>query len=233
MMPTATLLVTAAAAAAQTHLITPGLHTAADLVSVAPVLEADGWLALSDDGSGFHLRPTRLEVRSLTHPLSDAPALWIDAAVPGEIRMLLHGVPSARAGPVPTTFAGSRTLVPGTSQPLGAAHGGTLMLIASDEDGQTDAELVDAHSPVHLLIQQVPLPPAPGQPAPALVQDLGPVDGTARLLWAGDLDGDLVTDLLLDETTWDGVTRARLWLSSEAATGAVVAEAAVFETTGC
>ena len=235
MMPIATLVFTAAAAQAGPHLITPGLHTATDLGSSTEVLEADGWLALSDDGSGFHLTRTRLKVRSMSHPLGDAAALRVDADVPGDLRFLLHGVPTAHEGPVPTTYAGSRTLIPGTWQAVGTAHGGTLVLIASDEDGQTNTDLVDAHSPAHLRIQRMALAPSygPSPAAPSLVQDLGPVDGTARLLWAGDLDGDLVTDLLLDETSWDGITRARLWLSSEAPAGAIVAEAAVFETTGC
>lgn len=234
MMSAATMVLAAAAAHARPHLLIPGVHMARDLGSLNGVLDADGWLALTDDGSGFQLRETRLHVRSLSHPLSDAPALSIDADAPGEVRVLFHGVPTAQAGPVPTTYAGSRTLVPGTWQTVGASHGGTLVLVASDDDGQTDPELLDLHSPAYLRVQLLPFAPAHGQVAvPTVVQDLGPVDGTARLLWAGDLDGDDVTDLLLDETTRDGVTRARLWLSSDASTGEIVAEAAVFEATGC
>jgi len=68
---------------------------------------------------------------------------------------------------------------------------------------------------------------------PGTVQDLGAVHGTAHLLWSGDLDGDGVTDLLLDETTEAGAARAKLWLSSEAEQAGLVAEAAVLQTTGC
>jgi len=234
MMSPATMFLAAAAAHARPHLLMPGVHVARDLDSVTEVLDTHGWLALTDDGSGFQLTETRLQVRSLPHPLNDTPALSVDADAPGEVRVLFHGVPKAQEGPVPTTYAGSRTLVPGTWQAVGASHGGTLILVASDDDGQTDPELLDPHGPAHLLVQRLPLAPAPGHATvPTAVQDLGPVDGTARLLWAGDLDGDGVTDLLLDETTRDGLTRARLWLSSDASTGEIVVEAAVFEATGC
>ena len=229
----AAVLATATAHAAPL-LVTPGLHSADDLRGLDSALQEEGWYALIDRDGSFQLVPTSIELARLRHPLSESAALQIDATVDGDVRFLVHGVPTAQPGPVPTTYAGSRTLVPGTWQTVGYSPEASLLLVASDEDGQTDAELVDMHSPAHLLVQKVRHTPSEGSSRVAdVIQDLGPVQGTARLLWAGDLDGDRVTDLLLDETGLDGVIRARLWLSSEAGEGGIVAEAAVFETTGC
>ena len=230
---TATVLATATAHAAPL-LVTPGLHSTDDLRGLDSALREDGWYALTDRDGAFQLVPTSIELNRLPHPLNEAAALQIDATVDGDVRFLVHGVPTAQPGPVPTTYAGARTLVPGTWQTVGYSPEASLLLVASDEDGHTDAELVDLHSPAHLLVQQVRHAPSEDSRRIAnTIQDLGPVQGTARLLWAGDLDGDQVTDLLLDETGLDGVIRARLWLSSEAEEGGIVAEAAVFETTGC
>jgi hypothetical protein len=230
----ATALLSTTTALAGPQLITPGLHMAEDLGDTAAALGADGWHALVEDEDGFQLVATALTVDRLPHPLTDAAALRIHAETPGEVRFLVRGVPTARPGRVPTTYAGARALVPGTWQAVGYAPDAMTVLVAADIDGQTDSDLVDPHSPAHLLVQRFAVTEGGGTgPAPATVQDLGPVDGTAHLLWAGDLDGDGVTDLLLDETHHTGATRARLWLSSEAGGAGLVAEAAVLETTGC
>ncbi|MEC8422700.1 MAG: hypothetical protein VX000_02920, partial [Myxococcota bacterium] len=111
---------------------------------------------------------------------------------------------------------------------------GPTVLVAADIDGRTDPDLVDLHGPVQLLLQRFHGAHV-GDPAsmPDRLQDLGIVSGTAHLLWAGDLDGDGFTDLLIDEASPAGTTRARLLLSSAADDARLVAEAAVLETTGC
>ena len=53
------------------------------------------------------------------------------------------------------------------------------------------------------------------------------------LLWAGDLDGDGRLDLYMNLSTHYNVSARRLFLSSAAASGALVREVAVFQTTGC
>jgi len=58
-------------------------------------------------------------------------------------------------------------------------------------------------------------------------------DGQLRLLFAGDLDRDGRMDLLLDMSDHYNVSRPTLWLSSKAAEGDVVGEAAAFESVGC
>ena len=230
----AAVLLSATAAHAGPDLLTPGLHMADDLGETVHALSEDGWTALVEDESGFRLVPTQLHVERLAHPLTDDAALRIRPTAGGDARFLLRGVPTARPGRVPTTYAGARALVPGTFQVVGYAPDSLTVLVAADIDGQTEPDLVDPHSPAHLLIQRYAVAPGGDLAAvPGTVQDLGPVRGTAHLLWSGDLDGDGVTDLLLDETTESGATRARLWLSSEAEESDLVAEAAVLRTTGC
>lgn len=230
----AAALLSLSTAHAAPHLVTPGLHMASDLGAAEPALAQGGWHALVQDEDGFELVQADITVDRIAHPLTDDAALRVQAHTTGEARFLVRGVPTARPGRVPTTYAGARALVPGTFQVVGYAPDAMTVLVAADIDGQTDPELVDPHSPAHLLVQHFPVV-ADGALAarPSTVQDLGPVDGTAHLLWSGDLDGDGVTDLLLDETNGTGATRARLWLSSEAEDGGLVAEAAVLETTGC
>lgn len=58
-------------------------------------------------------------------------------------------------------------------------------------------------------------------------------DGQLRLLFAGDVDRDGRLDLLLDMSDHYNVSRLTLWLSTEAAKGDVVGEAAAFESVGC
>ncbi len=57
--------------------------------------------------------------------------------------------------------------------------------------------------------------------------------GHPAVLWAGDLDGDGRLDLVLDESDHYNVTVTALFLSSEAAPGALVRRVARHETTGC
>lgn len=230
----ATALLIVATAHAGPDLLTPGLHMADDLGDTAGTLSAGGWTALVEDESGFSLVETTLDVERLAHPLTDDAALRVRPTTDGKARFLLRGVPTAQPGRVPTTYAGARALVPGTFQVVGYTTEGVTVLVAADVDGQTEPELVDPHSPAHLLIQRFSVTPDGGLAAlPGTVQDLGAVHGTAHLLWSGDLDGDGVTDLLLDETTEAGAARAKLWLSSEAEQAGLVAEAAVLQTTGC
>lgn len=227
-------VLSASLAHAGPDLLTPGLHMEADLGQTADALAEAGWSALVEHEGAFHLVETALEIERLPHPLTDDAALRVRPTATGEARFLLRGVPTARTGPVPTTYAGARALVPGTFQVVGYAPDSMTVLVAADVDGQTAPDLVDPHSPAHLLVQRFVVAAGGGlDPVPGTVQDLGPVRGTAHLLWSGDLDGDGVTDLLLDETSDTGSTRARLWLSSEAAETGLVAEAAVLETTGC
>jgi hypothetical protein len=59
----------------------------------------------------------------------------------------------------------------------------------------------------------------------------GDVDWELR--WAGDLDGDGKLDLYADLSYHYNVSERRLFLSSRAKPGQLVAEVAVFRTTGC
>lgn len=227
-------LMTLSSAYAGPHLMTPGLHMAADLGETAQALALPGWTALLESSEGFELIATTLEVEPLSHPLTEDAALRVRPGTEDKALFLFHGVPTDRTGPVPTMYAGARALVPGTFQIVGSTPAGLTVLVAADVDGRTDPDLVDLHGPAHLFLQHFQGINA-GAPTPTLetLQDLGIVSGTAHLLWAGDLDGDGGIDLLIDETTSAGTTRARLLLSSEADATGLVAEAAVLETTGC
>ena len=57
--------------------------------------------------------------------------------------------------------------------------------------------------------------------------------GEPAVLWAGDLDGDGRLDLLVDETTYYYASAPALFLSSEAAPGALVRRVAAQHTSGC
>ena len=57
--------------------------------------------------------------------------------------------------------------------------------------------------------------------------------GGPAVLWAGDLDGDGRLDLLVDETTYYYASAPALFLSSEAAPGALVRRVGAQHTSGC
>jgi len=64
------------------------------------------------------------------------------------------------------------------------------------------------------------------------IERLG-ADATPSVIWAGDLDGDRRTDLLLDITNHYNVRHLALFLSREAAPGELVKRVAELRTTGC
>jgi hypothetical protein len=235
-MPTLIAMLLTCSADAAPALLTPGLHMEADVGISADGVEEGGWFGLVQEDSGYALRRARVTAATLVHPLGgpDDAALRIGTDLEQPVLFLLRGLDTLRAGPVATAYAGGRALVPGSWQMVGFAPDGFAVLAAGDSDGIEDPDLVDLHSPAVLSLHYYAVDDAGGRDSqPSESQAIGTMPRGAHLLWAGDLDGDGRPDLIIDRMEASGATQAHLLLSTMAAPGALVGEAAVLTTTGC
>ena len=104
--------------------------------------------------------------------------------------------------------------------------------MVTDGDGMTDPDRIDPHSGLRIALHRE------DSAGGLQVQELAQLaqadpDGGPYLLWAGDLDGDGETDLLLELDVEGNRSRTQLLLSGLAAPGDLVAPAAQLDTTGC
>lgn len=219
-------------------MLEPGLFHGDEVPNPA-TLPTQGWLALVMDAEGMRLSPAQVGARASFDPIRDAGpsqqsgvdvgATLADGGA-AEALLLLHGLP-LQAGPVSGIWPAHALLSAGSRWDLPGGPLGTR-LVVTDGDGMTDPDRIDPHSGIRIALHRK-------DPAGGLrVQELAQLaqadpDGGPYLLWAGDLDGDGETDLLLELDVEGNRSRTQLLLSRLAAPGDLVAPAAQLDTTGC
>lgn len=203
------------------------------------VRDGERWLGLQVSSGNAALVATRLRVRVVNDALHDAPGeatgREIGSDDEGDITVYLQGA-ALRPGPVAMADVSS-----GDAASLHASSQSFVFRDASYRIGtQCDMEAVQ------LVSEQKQVPCRLLLHAPDATQvlasrtgyfetgsDVLQFDGQLQLLFAGDLDRDGRLDLLLDMSDHYNVSRPTLWLSTAAAEGEVVGEAAAFESVGC
>jgi hypothetical protein len=112
------------------------------------------------------------------------------------------------------------------------------VLLAVGSDGWVEPELEDWHEPGYTLqLHEFSLMPWASSETSSRRQaiyetDDWLVDGGAYLMWAGDLDGDGASDLLMETGSEPAVQRVHLYLSSAATKGEMVREVATLTRVG-
>jgi hypothetical protein len=185
------------------------------------------WLALLPRDEGFEFREVTV---SGTREKPVCGDVGFVVQVPGVKRdtLLVRGFPTLKPGPVVVAFHGQKFLLPGERLDLSLGGGADWSLrafgIVRPAVGAGRGEALITNYEVQLT----------GSGRAAAVFRLARVgnDGPPRILWAGDLDGDRVADLLADLQGYPGHHYA-LFLSSIAPTSKLVAEAASLIVNGC
>lgn len=216
-------------------LVTPGAFHGDEV----HVRDGERWLGLQVSSGNAALVTTRLRVRAVHDALLDAPGETTGREIGSDdesaVTVYLRGA-ALRAGTVAMA-----DVVSGDAASLHAASQSFVFRDASyrieTHCDMEAAQLVSGQRqyPCRLLLH-----------APEATQmlasrtgyfetgsDVLQFDGQLQLLFAGDLDRDGRLDLLLDMSDHDNVSRPTLWLSTEAAAGDVVGEAAAFRSVGC
>jgi hypothetical protein len=183
------------------------------------------WLALEQHGSQSVLR--EVTVRSTREaPVCGDEGYLVSGEATDAGTFLLRGIAALRPGPVTTFVAGRRYIAPRQTLPLGAAgwqlYGdGTVKRAVNGARGATRTTLY------RLLLGN--------RTREAVVFSLAAVDndGPPDVVWAGDLDADNIPDILADVRTHSAGHTYKLFLSSAAGRGQVVAEQATLGTLGC
>jgi hypothetical protein len=202
-----------------------------------PARDGERWQAIVSSPSGAALESVRLRVEVARDEVvdpADGPFTGRRVTTPASVVHASGGVEDPAtlfvrreagplpAGPVPVAAASDTTYL----QELGA-HDLPL-------DGAVYTLTVAADSSAGGVVRQWRISlSAPGgatQPVTVVPNRDG---GHPRLLWAGDLDADGRLDLVLDESWHYNLTVASLYLSSEAAPGALLRRVARHETSGC
>lgn len=186
------------------------------------------WLALLRTESGYRTEMVNLKVKPVADPLagdpSDRSAKHVGIQQPGSLVFLLNGYAHLSGRSVPTSIDGNFRLVPYAPTTLHSA--GRKVELELIPNGKVDK--APGGEPVTLFqvnikngAEWVPLP---------LVATEN--ENQVELLWAGDLDGDGKIDLLFQDHgyNWSSI---RLFLSTAAKSGQIVAEVAQFYQTGC
>ncbi len=170
-----------------------------------------GWLGWTYDANG--LRPVRLIVRDLPKtPEDEFPEVTVES-VP-QVTFAVRCVSGLRAGPISHARVVNDTLRPGSPLEISLGQRRYELRLESAREDLFDAKVV--------LTDGV------------LSQVLYSADGFADephfdVVWAGDLDRDGRLDLVVNLNRKYSVHPYRLLLSSLAAKGRLVGQAAVFE----
>ena len=188
------------------------------------------WLALVEQDRGFELREVTVG-RKREHPVCGDPGYALIAPGVKASTLLLRGLAQLKTGPVVTAFAGGKGgkfLLPGERLDLALGGDDNWSLHAfgtvrpAVNSGLGAAPITNYE--VHMV----------GRGRSATVFSLARVgnDGPPQILWAGDLDGDRVADVLVELQGYPGSRRA-VFLSSFAEPGQLVGKAASLDTAGC
>ena len=188
------------------------------------------WLMLLERDGHFELRETVVSSTRIK-PVCGDVGFTVNAADAEPGTLLLRGFPAVKAGPIVAAFQGGKFggfLLPGEQLDLSlnGDHSWSLRAFGNVRPA-VNAALGEAritNYEIHMI----------GHGRIALVFSLARVsnDGSPRVLWAGDLDGDRMVDLFADLRGYPGHHYV-LFLSSRARAGQLVAEAASLTTLIC
>lgn len=175
--------------------------------------------------AGYRAEMCTLRIRQVPDQLGiPEPAKQVTTAEPGHIVSLLRGFDRLAGRAVPTAFDGEVALQPAEGMRLFfRGREVNLNVLPNGKHESFENERVP--------IYQVNLALSSDQtrtPLPVVVTEYN----EARLLWAGDLDGDGKLDLLLQDHGYNR-SSIRLFLSSAAHPGRALREVAQFYKTGC
>jgi hypothetical protein len=193
------------------------------------------WLTLLERDGRFELRES-FELRLVTvssmrdqNPICGDKGFVVEAepAEPGDL--LLRGFVALKPGPVVTAFNDRKFLLPGEwlDVSLGGDAGWRLHAFGTVRPdlsaGLDDAQFTDYQ--VWMM--------GDGRRARVFSLERLDSDGLPEILWAGDLDGDRIADLIADLRTHYAGHHYVLFLSSLARAGQLVGKAASLSTGGC
>jgi hypothetical protein len=199
-------LLPAAAADAPFALLRTGFYFDGDL----PANAAGDWLCLLRKSA--RLVPCTVEIVP-DEPMPGYPGHRVRVRQDLKARFLVRGLPPANEPRDLPTYSRERMLVPGT-------------LLLGDPGG-SELAMLQQGSGARIVLR------ADGREQVLARQESIDVSGTTTLHWAGDLDLDGKLDLLLDVSSHQASTELRLFLSSRAAPGELVGEAAALSKSNC
>ncbi|MBI1760021.1 MAG: hypothetical protein HYR56_01160 [Acidobacteria bacterium] len=190
------------------------------------------WLGLFVMESGSKLMESTIKIQFVNDPIMDEDELSatgksVSVEHPTEPLLLIKNVPGLKPGPVTTIFYAKpdEFFSLYTHSPVSLKLGTQsyqLKLIGTGPG----VDSILPRDPQLLLTDGV------------ITQVLCSLEGEVSdidwdLKWAGDLDGDGKLDLYADLNSHYNMTARKLFLSSQAKPGQLVAEVAKFMTTGC
>ena len=198
------------------------------------------WWGIFPEGDGFTLQSApvtiTIEHDAVVDEEGQATGKMVKVPQEAEPVLLVRGLPNAREGRLDTVpiEKGDNFLLPSQS----------LRLSMGKEKRKSDVQLLAVGKAVEMnhaaaaLIHDYRFLLYSGDEPNVHIQELARVepfamDGTPRIVWAGDIDRDGKIDLLLDTTYHYNLTRLVLYLSSAAKEGEIVGKVAEWKTMGC
>ena len=181
------------------------------------------WYGLYKTDAGYELKSTKLKVE----PTVNNELMDIEVSTDQKTRplFLVKGSDRFRPGRVPTSFYGREFIFPAQSKDLrfGSDHFFSLNAYGEVTDGQTDTwikkyELKLFHGGETQIVVSIPFFTMEAPPS---------------LIWAGDIDGDGMLDILFDLGGHYNVSQPTLFLSSMADGGDFVTKVAELRRVGC
>jgi len=185
------------------------------------------WLGLFPTAGGYALLPTTLKVEAVHDPVSDENSRIKTGKKVSVNRatkpvFLLKGANMLKRGAVTAVSSDDKNL----------GNGETINLKLGDNHYQLKVVSNDPTPASHLMPNSKLLLTV-GEVSQLLFSVAEHDDAGWALLWAGDLDGDGKLDLYMDLNTHYNTSQRRLFLSTQATSGKLVKEVAVFSTAGC
>lgn len=195
--------------------------------------DGDVWHALFKTDSGYVLEEVEVQAEPCPIPYkgkpSDTDGVRITLKHSQRPLIMVSGPGKLEAGSLRTVFSGDKYISTGVVINFGHDGGITAMGRVTDEGHRHPAELLTVDYQV--LFFNYPFSRTDRQII--LEHDRTSAESTPSLLWAGDLDRDGKTDLLLDMTDHYNVRHYGLFLSSEAEAGQLVKLVADLRLVGC
>jgi len=196
---------------------------------IAPIADSSNWLGLYSTDSGFALEPMLVAYSKCQDVVidedRDTTGALISVDSDNDPLLLIQTDGSLTVGLVPMYV--SRTVFINSDTTIVFDH---YQLVGRGDVDESEARpdsdplflnytvtLYDDHDSSQVLVHY----------------DRASTDGMPQLLWAGDIDGDNQTDLILDITNHYNVRHLALYLSSKAAPGKLVKLVAQLRLTGC
>ncbi len=193
-------------------IITPGQHHG----GVVERVSGKSWLGLF----ATDLRPVKLTTKAVRDPVDDdgkppsvMTGLELSSDTKEQPRFLMRGLRAGAVKPLPA--AEGRFL--GDMTPSELQFDSVRATLLAERTGPTGTRLVLRVGEVKQTLYE---------------QKEGDTEGWS-LLWAGDLDGDGLLDLVLSADHHYNTSTLRLFLSSHAKKGQLVREVATFTELGC